>query len=506
MTKNKNSGRLHSTAHPVVYEVNTRVLLNELSAQKGTRVTLDTVPDSVIEEWTSFGFDAIWLMGVWTTGKTGIQMARGHPGLLEECKRTLPDFTPSDVIGSPYAVKSYAVSASLGGNKGLLALRKRLEKHGLGLILDFVPNHTARDHQWVMSHPEYYVAGGDGDEVTKRELFFKTTTSKGQKVLAYGRDPYYPGWTDTAQLNYFNPDTRKASMEKLKTVATLCDGVRCDMAMLILQDVFRKTWQGYVPETASGEFWREAIAVIRDEHPQFRFIGEVYWNLEWQLQQLGFDYTYDKTLYDRLLHEGASAVYDHLHAETNYQRKSVRFIENHDEQRSARVFASEGWLLAAATIVSTVPGMVLFHEGQLDARRIKLPVQLSRRPDEAPVHAVRNFYKRLLANIAHPVFREGEWKLLHARPAWGENQTWRNFLAFWWQSGSQTRFVVVNYAPQSGQCYIGLDFEELRGTTFEFRDLLSQASYSRDRHALESKGMYFDLPAYGIHLFDVKAH
>ena len=82
---------------------------------------------------------------------------------------------------------------------------------------------------------------------------------------------------------------------ELERIATMCDGVRCDMAMLILPDVFERTW-GRRPEP----FWPRTIERVRKAAPSFLFMAEVYWDLEWELQQQGFNYTYDKRLYDRL--------------------------------------------------------------------------------------------------------------------------------------------------------------------------------------------------------------
>ncbi len=501
-------GRMRTTAHPLVYEINTRVLLRELGRKKGVQATLATIPDEMLDEWAHLGFDAIWMMGVWTTGNIGLEIARSDEGLQQSYKAVLPDFADEDVIGSPYAVKAYTISENLGGPRELLALRKRLRERGLSLILDFVPNHTARDHQWVSRHPEYYINGKEGDEVQQAGLYFRVRTGKKYSVLAYGRDPNYPGWTDTAQLNIRNPETRKAMLATLKKIASMCDGARCDMAMLLLDDVFEKTWgeRSLLPGSgpAVGEFWAEAIRTVQEDFPDFMFIAEAYWDREWQLQQLGFDYTYDKRLYERLSREGAGAVYDHLKAEADYQRKSVRFIENHDEQRAAQTFGTEPWHFAAATVMATVPGMVLFHDGQLTGSKVKLPVQLGRRPSEEESLALASFYRKLLPIVADPVFRSGSWTLLHARPAWHENYSWANFLAFWWRDAGQgTRFVVVNYAPHVGQCYIELPLETFEASSIDFRDLIGTASFSRERAKLLTKGMYFDLPPYGFHVFEV---
>ena len=509
MTNRSDSIRLRTTAHPLLYEVNTRLLVNELSAAAGRKITLATIPDKVLDEWTDLGFDAVWLMGVWGTGNRGLEIARTFPALQEEYRKTLPDCGPADVIGSPYAVKSYTVSRALGGNQALVALRRRLEKRGLGLVLDFICNHTARDHPWVARNPEYYVNGTDGDEQQHPDLYFRTATVGGQKILAFGRDPTFPGWTDTAQLNHLHPELRVRMLETLLKIAGLCDGVRCDMAMLILRSVFERTWGDRAKPAdtspAEGEFWQVAIDATKARYPEFLFLAESYWDMEWQLQELGFDYTYDKRLYDRLLREGASSVYDHLCADEGFQRKSIRFIENHDELRAAHSLPSPLWNCAAATIMSTVPGMALFHEGQIQGRMIRVPVQLGRRPVENESSLLDGFYRRLLQCLNSSVFRLGGWTLLSAKAAWHENSTWRNFLAFWWDGGLDgCRLVVVNYAPHNSQSYVVVPFKGSGGGSVELRDLLGPSVYYREHSVLTTKGMFFDLSPYVVHIFEVK--
>ena len=501
--------RLSGTRHPLLYEVNARVLVNELSLAARKRITLATIPDAVLDEWAELGFDAIWLMGVWSTGKIGLQIARDYPVLQDEYKKVLPDFTLDDVIGSPYAVKAYTVSAVLGGNRDLLALRKKLERRGLGLVLDFIGNHTARDHEWIRRCPDFYIHGAPGDELSHPDSYFKSRTVKGDHVIAFGRDPTFPGWTDTAQLNHAHAGMREKLIETLKKVAGLCDGVRCDMAMLMLTSVFERTWGERARPAGitavEGEFWKEAIEQTRSQHQRFLFIAEAYWDLEWELQKLGFDYTYDKRLYDRILREGASAVYDHLCAEMSFQQRTVRFIENHDELRASHSLSSPAWHCAAATVISTVPGMVLLHEGQLEGRSIRIPVQLSRRPFEPPTPQIQEFYKKLLAALKSEVFRGGTWRLLGVQPAWPDNSTWRNFLAFWWEGGVHgIRLVVVNYAPHSGQCYVPMPLSDANPGTLEFKDLLGNHAYYREKTLLRAKGIFFDLPSYKFHLFAVR--
>jgi len=166
--------------HPFIYEINTWVWLAELRTRLGRKIGLADVPASEWDLVAALGFDAVWLMGVWERSPAGVAIALENPSLLESFERALPGFAPDDVVGSPYCVREYTVAAGLGGPKGLASARKALERRGLRLILDFVPNHVAPDHAWTTAHPEYFVAGSEEELERDPASFVKV----GERVLA----------------------------------------------------------------------------------------------------------------------------------------------------------------------------------------------------------------------------------------------------------------------------------------------------------------------------------
>ena len=149
--------------HPFIYEINTWVWLDALSRREGTAIDLAGVPGREWDALAELGFDAVWLMGVWERSPAGVAIALENEGLMESFRRALPDFVTGDVVGSPYCIRDYRVDAHLGGPDGLAATRAALAERGMGLILDFVPNHVAPDHPWTNAHPEYFVRGGADD-------------------------------------------------------------------------------------------------------------------------------------------------------------------------------------------------------------------------------------------------------------------------------------------------------------------------------------------------------
>jgi hypothetical protein len=484
--------------HPSLYQINTRVLLTALSQTLGRQATLDDVPDQELDFIAQQGLDWVWFLGVWQTGSAGRKVSSENPEWRREFQELLPNFSDDDVCGSCFAIRSYTVHSDFGGNSALARLRRRLEDRGLRLMLDFVPNHTAPDHPWVQQHPDYYVHGTEEQYEREPQNYTRVVTPGGPTVLAYGRDPYFAGWPDTLQLNYANPDLHYAMALELEKIAAMCHGVRCDMAMLVLPDVFEKTW-GVRP----ASFWPNAIARVRAVKPRFLFIAEVYWDLEWVLQQQGFDYTYDKRLYDRLREENAGPVRDHLRAALDFQRRSARFLENHDEPRAASAFP-DGVHQAAAVLTYLCPGLRFFHQGQAEGLLKKIPVHLGRGPVEPVNPALYDFYVRLLASVRRIETREGTWRLLERTQAWDGNWTWDSFIGFEWCSSNGSRLiVVVNYASHQSQCYLQIPFDAMNGKTVHLQDLMTPAVYDRQGDEIQSRGLFLDLPAWGYHVFEL---
>ena len=268
--------------HPVIYEINTWVWVGELSRKYRKSVDLATVPEQEWDAIAAHGFDAVWFMGVWERSPAGINISMRNKGLLEDFKRALPDFSAEDNVGSPYCVRRYVVDQHLGGPKGLAAARKTLAQRGIRLILDLVPNHVAPDHPWVTEHPEYFVQGSADDARNDPASFIEA----GGKVFACGRDPFFPAWSDVLQLNVFQPGLRQAVIDTVSDIAEQCDGIRCDMAMLLLNNIFERTWGARAGAKPVNDYWTTVIPAIRKKHREFKFIAEAYWDLEWELQQL----------------------------------------------------------------------------------------------------------------------------------------------------------------------------------------------------------------------------
>jgi len=479
---------------PTIYEINTWVWLLELSRKHRRPVTLASVPDEEWDDLATHGFDAVWFMGVWERSPAGIAISMKNEGLLEDFRRALPDFSPDDNVGSPYCVRRYVVDQHLGGPEGLATARTMLADRGLRLVLDFVPNHVAPDHPWVTDHPQYFIQGTAEDLGRAPSEFFHS----GAHVIARGRDPYFPPWTDVLQLNAFHPALRQAATKTVISIADQCDGMRCDMAMLMMNPIFERTWGARAGQKPAREYWVEVIGAVRERYPRVLFIAEAYWDLEWELQQQGFDFCYDKRLYDRLEHGPAESVRLHLCADLPYQEKLVRFIENHDEPRAAATFADKKSRVAAVTS-ATLPGAKLFYEGQFEGRRVRLPVFLRRRPDEMPDRNLQGFYKSLLQSLRSADVRGGEWTLCE-RTGWPDNDSCLNMVAWCWQKGTDRHLIVVNLSGVRSQTRVRLPWVDLAGRSWRLTDPLQMTVYDRAGDELQESGFYADLEPWGYHV------
>ena len=437
--------------HPHLYEINTWPWLDRLSRRSGRIVTLASVPEAEWDALRARGIDIVYLMGIWTRSAFGRGIARSATGEFAGYDLALPGWRLKDVVGSAYCISGYEPDPRIGTLADVDRVRAALHARGMRLLLDFIPNHVGFDHPWTTTNPERFVTGTEEAFRHDPSAFRLVDLPSGDvQPIACARDPYFPPWTDVAQLDYSRDDTRRAMVDQLRFVAEHADGARCDMAMLVLSDVFEKTW-GRAAPAGRREFWSDA----RDAVPGFLLVAEVYWDLEWRLQQLGFDYTYDKRLYDRLVdgHRGAAdAVRGHLHADTAYQSHSARFIENHDEPRSAVEFGHRAPV--AACVMSTLQGLRFYYDGQFEGRRVRLPVQLGVDAEEQPDAALSALYTRLLSIVDAPIFHDGEWTLCDVTAV---DDSSVNLAAWRWTSAADLRVVVVNLGEDvaQGRVHVG---------------------------------------------------
>ena len=484
--------------HPHLYQINAYVWLEQLSARLGRVIQLAEVPDAEWDAIEAMGFDAVWLMGVWQRSRISRELDQKNAAAHAEYSRVLPGWMPADIIGSPYSVVQYEPDPRIGAWRDIDMARDKLHQRNMGLFLDFVGNHTALDCPWTREHPEYYVQGTKQDYDNDHSSFYAVAAAKGTVYLANGKDPYFPAWDDVAQLNHFSTEMRVAQLLELKKIAGHCDGVRCDMAMLQLNDIFERIWRPRIGDAKAPakEFWAEARALV----PNFCLLAEAYWGTEGRLIDLGFNFVYDKGLYDSVRDGNLGDIHWRLSLPAESQAHLARLLENHDEPRFAAVFGNDRFR-AVATLMGTLPGMRFYQQGEELGFKIRTPIEL-RTIAAQPVDPVRKeFFGKLFSATRVDAFHEGHWSVLPVSPS--GDDTSANFFVYQWRTDKAWKLICVNLSPSAAQAVVRLDGLIDAKRDYVFADQLDGARYLRKGSDLAQYGLYIRREAFQAHLFDV---
>lgn len=433
--------------HPVLYEINTRVFLKSI----GKRATLKDIPHRYWKDLKKKGIDWVWLMGVWEIQEKALDPHLIPPEMMREFRELVPDLGEDDICGSPYAIHDYVIDPDIGDTDELKSLRKTLHKLGMRLMLDFVPNHFGAHCRWLHSNPEYFVEVNRETFRSDEKTYYKPY-EEADRYFAHGKDPYFDAWQDTVQVNYANPAVHSWMTQTLGRIAEMCDGVRCDMAMLPVSRILNQTWGHILPQAEwMPEFWPAATTAVRNQHPDFLFLAECYWDMEAELMEMGFDYCYDKVFFDRMTDVESDRMRQHFHAEPAWLSRTARFLENHDEPRAASRLELKKHM-ATAALVACGPGMRFWHHGQWEGRRKKVPVQLHRSPpeaacacllttDESVCGCVATFYSNMLEVAGKDVFRDGDWQMIREPASPG-------VIVWLWKHRTTRVLLVVNYSDR----------------------------------------------------------
>jgi hypothetical protein len=472
-----------------LYELNVRTWASERSSELGRPASLDDLPDAWLEHLAEHGFTWLYLMGVWPTGPLARAASLADVSLRQYLVSVLPGATDDDICGSPLAPAAFTCDPQLGGEAALERLRDRARSFGLSLMLDFIPNHLGLDHPWIAEHPEWFVRGDEGSLAREPEAW----VALHGKVFAHGRDPFFAPWRGTVQLDYANPAVHDAMIALAADIAARCDGLRCDVAMLLLPDVFGGTWR-----RAMQPFWKRCLDEVRALHPGTLFMAEVYWNREYELQQAGFDFTYDKILYDRLLSGDPESIKGHLRAGLDYQAHCVRFLENHEEQRASARFPNPDHHRGALFITGMTPGMLLCHFGQEDGRSLHSSLHSRRRPPEAGSEPHRRAHLDLLRLLGEPARQDGTWSLV-------EQHGGGPLLGLLWSLQSHHSLLVVVNASW-GHVSGNLQLAAIAQRDAQFQDVFGpNPTFTLSAEQMRDQGLHLDLPPWGTAAFRVLA-
>ena len=479
---------LCSCHHPFLYEINTRPWLYELS--KKYNKSISELVDIPLEEFDFLkqnGVDIIWMMGVWQLGQYGLDFDR-----KQNYSKYLPDWTIDDVIGSPYAVYEYTLNPSLGKNEDLIWLKEQINKRGMKLMLDFVPNHSAVDAPQTKDKKEMYIRAPKGVEDEERY------TKEG---LAYGANENHFTWKDVLQWNYWNKDTIEFMKNNIIKILSYADAIRCDVAYQEINDVFGATWPDelkyYNYTKPENEFWTYAINEAKKINPNVIFLAEAYKD-EYNeiLINLGFDYAYNRNILKKLM-VSANEFKSYIKAKQgSFWQDKANFVENHDELRV--VYNMNGnykKAKAAGTIGGTIGGMIFMNHGQWVGRKNMLDVHLRRAEEEEDNEEIKKYYEKLNQIIQDKSFRSDNFYYVDILN--GERKD--DFIAYIREEESHY-LVVVNFSENEGCANVPI--YNLKENDFIFvYDMLNDVEIKKKYDTVKNYGLNVCLKAWESQIF-----
>lgn len=420
----------------VMIAKSTLVWLDQLTKQYGRPITtLDQIPDQELDLMAERGFTALWLIGLWERSEASktIKHLCGNP----------------DAVASAYSLKDYDISQNIGGWAAVENLRERCAKRGIRLASDMVPNHTGIDGNWVYEHPEYFISqdyspfpsytynGPDLSsnpnwEVKLEDHYYDRTDAAvtfrmvnrhtGEtKYVFHGNDGTTMPWNDTAQLDYLNPITREAVIQKIIHVAKNFPIIRFDAAMTLAKRHIERLWY---PKPGTGgdiagraehaisaqefnqripeEFWREVVDRIANEVPDTLLLAEAFWMMEgYFVRTLGMHRVYNSAFMNMLKNQEnqkyRQSIKNTLEFEPEILKRYVNFMNNPDEDTAIAQFGDGDRYFAIATLLSTIPGLPMIGHGQVEGYREKYGMEYQRAYyDETPnQYLVSEHYRRI---------------------------------------------------------------------------------------------------------------
>lgn len=476
----------HQFQQTIIYESNTRLF----SKKHKCKISKDLAEKYLnLPEVKSSHY--LWAMGIWQKSPYSVAIARTHEGLKKDYKKIIPNYKEEDIIGSPYAIYDYIPEPDICESwEKLKEFKETLNQHGIGLILDYVPNHMARDTPWINKYPEAFLSI-DLKAPPNSNYFLHPSGI----VFAHGKDPHFDGWTDTVQFDFSHTETFDLQISFLERILPYCDGLRCDMAMLPLPEIFEWTHG----KKGLDFFWEEFITKAKSKKKDFLFIAEVYWNLESKLQYKGFDFTYEKDLYDFLVQKNSPAIIHYL--QNKQEKKSLHFLENHDENRMASVFFLES--IPFFSLIANLEGGLLIHEGQTLGYKKKIPVQLGTYPSDEEDSIIQSYFQRIIPRLIKRKNQKLTW--IDSQAICYEGKDKFCFVRiFLFEDGNREIFIFnPNPYPLSGR--IPLNPKEIN-KIFQysgpsFLDLTSGINYGQNLDEIKKEGIYFYLEAWRAHWF-----
>ncbi|HRI87330.1 MAG TPA: alpha-amylase family glycosyl hydrolase, partial [Candidatus Hydrogenedentes bacterium] len=541
------------------------VWLDQLSKKYQRNIhRLDQIPDDELDKLARWGFNGLWLIGLWERSEASATIKRmmGNP----------------DAVSSAYSLFDYAISADLGGDDAYANLRDRARARGIRLASDMVPNHMGIFSRWVIEHPHWFISlsyppypnytfNGPNlshdDRVglyiedgywTQRDaavVFKRVDHATGDtRYIYHGNDGTSMPWNDTAQLNYLMPEVREAVIQTILHVARQFPIIRFDAAMTLAKKHFQRLWfpklgdAGAIPSRAEfgmgrddfdrampEEFWREVVDRVAREVPDTLLLAEAFWMMEgYFVRTLGMHRVYNSAFMNMLKMEQnanyRATVRNVLEFSPEILKRFVNFMNNPDERTAVEQFGKGDKYIGVCLLMTTLPGLPMFGHGQIEGFTEKYGMEYRRaywdeQVDEDLVrrHEREIFplvHKRyLFSGVEHFAFYD-----FNTPGGWVDE----NVFAYSNRAGGERSLVFYNnaYNTTSGWVKTSTGLNTGRGDDgsivtksladslglrrddrlyYAFRDHREGLEYIRHSHQLIDQGMFVQLHGYQWHAF-----
>lgn len=546
----------------VMIAKNVFVWLAQLSKKYKRSITkLNEIPDEELDQLRNWGFNAIWLIGVWERSQASKTIKRwcGNP----------------EAEASAYSIYDYIIAYDLGGYEALMNLKKRAWERGIRLASDMVPNHMGIVSKWVMEHPNWFIAlpyspfpsynysgenlSGDSnigiyieDKYFTRSdaaVTFKRINHQNgdERYIYHGNDGTSFPWNDTAQLNFLNPEVREAVIQMILHVSRLFPIIRFDAAMTLTRKHYQRLWfpepgtGGAIPSRAEHgmpraefleifptEFWREVVDRINKENPDTLLLAEAFWLLEgFFVRTLGMHRVYNSAFMNMLRDEDnakyRAVIRNTIEFDPKILKRFVNFMNNPDEETAIKQFGDGDKYFGICTLMATMPGLPMFGHGQLEGYHEKYGMEYRKAYWEEQVnHRLLQHHKDTIFPLLKKRYLFSGVKNFLIYDFWIGNHVNEDVFAYSNKFNNERALVIYHnkYRETKGfiknsvgfSIKIGDESTIVQKTLSEgldlppdayctFKDYVNGLEYIRRTNDLREKGLYIELKAYQRFVF-----
>ncbi|MEO0185140.1 MAG: alpha-amylase family glycosyl hydrolase, partial [candidate division WOR-3 bacterium] len=539
----------------VMIAKHTYVWLYQLSKKYNREIrNLNEIPDEELRLLSDWGFNALWLIGIWERSKASAKIKRlcGNP----------------EAIASAYSVYDYIIARELGGDEAFNDLKRRALGYNIRIAVDMVPNHTAIDSKWIREHPDWFIqrdnppffnyqfSGPDLSDDPKIGIYLEdgyyrrtdaavvfklVERSTGRtRYIYHGNDGTSTPWNDTAQLNFLMSEVREAVIQKIIDIARKSPIIRLDAAMTLTKKHYHRLW---FPEPGKGgdipsrteysmthsqfnkvfpkEFWRQVVDRISLEASDTLLLAEAFWLMEgYFVRNLGMHRVYNSAFMNMLKMEQNKEYHQVLKNVLDYNpeilRRFVNFMSNPDELTAVQQFGKDDKYFGVCIMMATMPGLCMFGHGQIEGFQEKYGMEYQRSywDEKIDEYLVKRHEQEIFPILKKRHLFSGVQNFFLYD--FFDKNAIVNDNVFAYSNGNATEraLIVYNNRYQEAQGWIrgserfhtrnlcaGLNLDCGKGIYYLCKDHKDSLYYLIDPDVISKQGWYLELGAYKYHVF-----